>query len=288
MSAFVVSEEHIDALLRAGLKAGRPGSALRWMRPEPPQESDYERGQVWGETAVENAKARQRELTEATCNEVGRMLLMENVRSVNHRYNEESGEEYLTAVFPAERVLGVRQMGRSGAVRVIVAEVAPLSTSARCTPPLLPYSKRWKWRTQRSWTRTRETLVRGPSSRRSRLPPSVPQKEKLPMASESTPTPWRARETPSAGTLIEDASGNAIAQVLGRFGTSYPENAGVVAANADLIVRAVNSHQPMLDALRGMVQAARTLAMGAAVDARFFDDAEAAIALAEGREAVDA
>jgi hypothetical protein len=52
MSAYVVSTEHIDALLRAGM-VSRDG--LRWHAPEPREESDYERGEPWGTTATENA-----------------------------------------------------------------------------------------------------------------------------------------------------------------------------------------------------------------------------------------
>lgn len=110
MSAYVVSDDHIDALLRAGLVTR---SGLRWQAPESREESDYERGEVWGATAVENAQRVRRDLTTDTCNETGRMLLMENVRSVAHRYDEtieEAHPEILTAVFPASRVMGAKVM----------------------------------------------------------------------------------------------------------------------------------------------------------------------------------
>lgn len=130
MSAYVVSEDHIDALLRAGLRRGPGGSPLRWFAPnEERAESDYQRGEPWGESAVETAQRAIRELTDATCNETGRMLLMENARSVAHRYDEtleDACGNILTAVFPVDRVTGMRPMGRGAAIMVVTAEVATL------------------------------------------------------------------------------------------------------------------------------------------------------------------
>jgi len=88
MSAFIVSQEHIEALLRAAIAYGGHRDSFRWLTPEEPTDTDYQRGEAWGATAVANATRRWRELTCDTINEVGRMLLTENVRSVCYRYNE--------------------------------------------------------------------------------------------------------------------------------------------------------------------------------------------------------
>lgn len=97
MSAYVVDEVHIDALVLAGLVL-QPSSygPLSWFDRdlEPEEERDgYERGQVWGPRSIELAAERRRELTEETAGRVGAMLLAENVRSVNHRYAEEEWEQ---------------------------------------------------------------------------------------------------------------------------------------------------------------------------------------------------
>jgi hypothetical protein len=86
MSAFVVNDRHIDYMLAAGLKYGRDG--LRWLDPADTEETDFERGQVWGATAVANAQTRTRELTRDNISNVGRMLLLANARSVAFRYDE--------------------------------------------------------------------------------------------------------------------------------------------------------------------------------------------------------
>jgi hypothetical protein len=67
MSAFMVDDTHIDALLTAGLLLD-PRAPLRWWIPGV------------------------RELTAATADRVGAMLLAENRRSVNHRYREDEIE----------------------------------------------------------------------------------------------------------------------------------------------------------------------------------------------------
>lgn len=81
-------------MLRAGL-AGRDG-AVRWLAPE---SSDEERAEhmagvfepgamTGGPRAYEEYQRRVRQLDETSCNEVGRMLWMANIRSVAYRYNE--------------------------------------------------------------------------------------------------------------------------------------------------------------------------------------------------------
>jgi len=86
MSAFIVSDKDIDALLRYAL--AYPSGQLRWFEPCEPGDGDYQRGQPWGRTAVANAQTRVREITHENASHVGRMLLLENMRSVSHRYDD--------------------------------------------------------------------------------------------------------------------------------------------------------------------------------------------------------
>jgi len=67
MSAFMVPIEHIRAMINAGLNA--PYGPMTWKNSE---------------------------LTPATAGKVGAMLLAENQRSVNYRYNEQETEEPYT------------------------------------------------------------------------------------------------------------------------------------------------------------------------------------------------
>ena len=87
MSAFIVSDKHIDALLRYALAYPRSGG-LHWFASDSAEAGDYERGEPWGRTAVANAQARVREITHENASHIGRMLLLENHRSVGHRYDE--------------------------------------------------------------------------------------------------------------------------------------------------------------------------------------------------------
>lgn len=63
MSAYIVPKEHIDALVRAGLDAGRNGSPLRWYHNNEGHALRYD-----------------------NATEVGKMLWAENVKSLNKRY----------------------------------------------------------------------------------------------------------------------------------------------------------------------------------------------------------
>ena len=95
MSAYVVSDIHLHALLSAGLSHGPRRGVLRWHAPEseePAGEEDYTPGEPWGTTAVETATRRARELTRETADSVGLMLLAQNYASVNHRYAEAEDE----------------------------------------------------------------------------------------------------------------------------------------------------------------------------------------------------
>ena len=62
MSAFIVGDRHIDAMLSAGLHFCMPGSHLKWLEPGEFASSDFERGEIWGPTAVATARALRREL----------------------------------------------------------------------------------------------------------------------------------------------------------------------------------------------------------------------------------
>jgi len=88
MSAYVVSNQHINRLLKAGMSGAPHRGELRWMAPEDPNPEDYQRGAVSGPTALETFRRRARTLTKDTADAVGHMLLVENHRSVNHRYDE--------------------------------------------------------------------------------------------------------------------------------------------------------------------------------------------------------
>lgn len=95
MSAFLVGKDHIDAMLTAGLNLGRRyhGSKLGWYVGER-KDSDYQRGEVWGPTAIQSSQERHRELTRETAHKVGRMLLRQNEISVDHRYDEQNPPEF--------------------------------------------------------------------------------------------------------------------------------------------------------------------------------------------------
>lgn len=92
MSCFEVGSTHIDALLTAGLNVGRYGP-LRWYVPSDDTEGDYEQGEPWGPEAIKHYQQRRRELTEETAGMVGAMLVAENRRSVDYRYDEAEEEE---------------------------------------------------------------------------------------------------------------------------------------------------------------------------------------------------
>lgn len=67
MSAYVVNTEHIDALITAGLHYAHPYGPIRWNFTNP---------------------GRPDELQPETATATGAMLLAENVRSVDYRYQE--------------------------------------------------------------------------------------------------------------------------------------------------------------------------------------------------------
>ena len=88
MSAYVVDNRHIDALVTAALELPLPGHQMRWLKPGEPAPTDYKKGEAWGSTALANYQARARHMTASEATAVGRMLLFENMRSVSHRYDD--------------------------------------------------------------------------------------------------------------------------------------------------------------------------------------------------------
>src|SRR5262252_7882178 len=94
MSAFEVSKTHIDALLTAGLDWNRYGP-VRWfvnIRQHPDWDRAFEPGEPWGQTAMNVYRDCKRELTRETAGRVGAMLVNQNKRSVNFRYDEDELE----------------------------------------------------------------------------------------------------------------------------------------------------------------------------------------------------
>jgi hypothetical protein len=85
MSAFVVSREHIDALVTAALDATprRVGAPIAWYWPAIDRAEDN--------TATLRAKRYEARREEAS--RIGAMLWATNVHSVNHRYDEDDWED---------------------------------------------------------------------------------------------------------------------------------------------------------------------------------------------------
>ena len=99
MSAFIVSKRHIDFLISAGLLLD-PSHKLRWQSPGQEVDGTRERGEPWGPAAVSTYRERVRGLTHETADAVGHMLLTENHRSVNHRYDENDEPDGMYAFEP--------------------------------------------------------------------------------------------------------------------------------------------------------------------------------------------
>lgn len=92
MSTFIVGKTHLDYLITAGL-GWKTYGALTWEVPGEPVEGTHQRGEPWGPEAVAVHKARRRELTPDTADGVGMMLLAQNHRSFDHRYDGRHGVE---------------------------------------------------------------------------------------------------------------------------------------------------------------------------------------------------
>lgn len=97
MSAFMLSIEHIRALVNAGLNLTY--GPLEWKRVRPTQEQrarSHERGEPWGLEAFPTMQADTASLTPYTADTVGIMLMAQNRRSVDYRYAETDIEDFYT------------------------------------------------------------------------------------------------------------------------------------------------------------------------------------------------
>lgn len=104
MSAYEVGTVHIDALLTAGLAWAKYGP-LRWQWRDPSEHPDYalshQAGEPWGPTAHKVLDECYHELTRDNAGSVGAMLMAENRRSVDFRYDESEIEApYLFSTLP--------------------------------------------------------------------------------------------------------------------------------------------------------------------------------------------
>jgi hypothetical protein len=105
VSAYIVDEEHIHLLVNAGLGyANGLSGKLRWQVREltiEEQNRVYAKGQPWGPEAHMMYGRVVRHLTRENAGYVGAMLLAENARSVDHRYDEDEWEQpYLFKSLP--------------------------------------------------------------------------------------------------------------------------------------------------------------------------------------------
>lgn len=97
MSAFMVSIEHIRALVNAGLNLTY--GPLSWQRALPTTEQlerSHERGMPWSPDAPEIAREIRTVLTPDTAEAVGVMLMAQNRRSMDFRYDETEIEDLYT------------------------------------------------------------------------------------------------------------------------------------------------------------------------------------------------
>ncbi len=114
MSAYVVEKKVIDALVTYGLRSfpGSGSATVSWFWPSEIPAGAYERGQAIPAASVVIAQERRAELTDETADRIGQVLWAENVRSVNHRYDEYDPSEpyhfkrYPVVIDPAN-ILGI-------------------------------------------------------------------------------------------------------------------------------------------------------------------------------------
>ena len=95
MSAFIVSDTHIDALITAGLILPRPHGPMRWLWPEITvrEVADATRaGTAFPQHSVQLVEGRSHELYQDNATDVGAMLAAANRDSVNFRYAEDEIE----------------------------------------------------------------------------------------------------------------------------------------------------------------------------------------------------
>lgn len=96
MSTFMVPIEHVRAMINAGLQNREHDGPLSWsVRQLTQDERDraYRPGAPWGPEIDQVAQETMRQLTRDTAGTVGAMLLAQNRRSVDFRYNETDIEE---------------------------------------------------------------------------------------------------------------------------------------------------------------------------------------------------
>lgn len=94
MSAFVVSDAHISYLLSAAMfYASDPKHPFSWRIPDEEPDDVREAGLAWGPGAIAYDQLVRRTLTPETADFVGVMLLGENVKSVNFRYDNRHADE---------------------------------------------------------------------------------------------------------------------------------------------------------------------------------------------------
>ena len=95
MSAFEVSNTHIDALVSAALQAVPPDGGIRWYHQTPADEIPRTMpGEMLPghEDYIASLERTHREVTLDNAGTWGAALLAENRRSVNHRYDEDEIE----------------------------------------------------------------------------------------------------------------------------------------------------------------------------------------------------
>lgn len=96
MSAFMVPIEHVRAMINAGLQNREHDSPLSWsvrQLTDDERARAYQPGQSWGPEIDQIAQETMRQLTRDTAGTVGAMLLAQNRRSVDFRYDETDIEE---------------------------------------------------------------------------------------------------------------------------------------------------------------------------------------------------
>jgi hypothetical protein len=81
MSAFMVSREHLDAMVRLSIRAGNWN--LTWYAEDPE------------ECLMSEIRALHREATHAAADSIGRMLALENASSVLYRYPDHDNSEFV-------------------------------------------------------------------------------------------------------------------------------------------------------------------------------------------------
>lgn len=93
MSAFMVDDIHISALITAALRTSRHGDTLTWYFGDLPGTVPGEALPDDTETYRDTLKRTRRQVTRDNAGQWGATLLAENRRSINHRYDEDEWEE---------------------------------------------------------------------------------------------------------------------------------------------------------------------------------------------------